>query len=117
VAKAEANDRGTNRRFVVSNRPGAALLPGPTYDAYAARRESDNRNKEFKCDLSMDRLSDRRFVANHFRPFLQAAAMNRLARLRRSLAEPLPVPTAAPWKASRRPLTGSLAAWALNNPG
>ena len=32
VAKAEANDRGTNRRFVVTNRPGAALLPGPTYD-------------------------------------------------------------------------------------
>src|SRR5262249_8086282 len=30
VAKAEANDRGTNRRFVVTNRPGAALLPGPT---------------------------------------------------------------------------------------
>ena len=32
VAKAEANDRGTNRRFVVTNRPGAKLLPGPTYD-------------------------------------------------------------------------------------
>jgi hypothetical protein len=27
VAKAEANDRGTNRRFVVTNRPGAVLLP------------------------------------------------------------------------------------------
>ncbi len=41
VAKAEANDRGTNRRFVVTNRPGAALLPGPTYDEYAGRGESD----------------------------------------------------------------------------
>src|SRR5262249_3821006 len=29
VAKAEANDRGTNRRFVVTNRPGAALFPEP----------------------------------------------------------------------------------------
>jgi hypothetical protein len=48
VAKAEANDRGTNRRFVASNRPGAALLPGPTYDEYAARGESEDRNKEFK---------------------------------------------------------------------
>jgi len=28
VAKAEANDRGTNRRFVATDRPGAALLPG-----------------------------------------------------------------------------------------
>jgi hypothetical protein len=38
---AVANDRGTNRRFVVTNRPGAALLPGPTYDEYAARGEND----------------------------------------------------------------------------
>src|SRR6516164_6118640 len=90
VAKAEANDRGTNRRFVVTNRPGAALLPEPTYDEYAARGESENRNKEFKCDLAMDRLSDHRFVANYFRLYLHAAAMNLLVRLRRSVAEPLP---------------------------
>jgi hypothetical protein len=81
VAKAEANDRGTNRRFVVTNRPGAALLPGPTYDEYAARGESENRNKEFKCDLAMDRLSDHRFCANYFRLFLHASAMNLLVRL------------------------------------
>jgi hypothetical protein len=90
VAKAEANDRGTNRRFVVTNRPGAVLLPGPTYDEYAARGESENRNKEFKCDLAMDRLSDHRFVANYFRIYLHAAAMNLLVRLRRFIAEPLP---------------------------
>jgi hypothetical protein len=90
VAKAEANDRGTNRRFVVSNRPGAVLLPGPTYDEYAARGESENRNKEFKCDLAMDRLSDHRFCANYFRLYLHAAAMNLLVRLRRFIAEPLP---------------------------
>jgi hypothetical protein len=93
VAKAEANDRGTNRRFVVTNRPGAALFPEPTYDAYAARGESENRNKEFKCDLAMDRLSDHRFVANYFRLYLHAAAMNLLVRLRRFIAEPLPTPT------------------------
>jgi hypothetical protein len=91
VAKAEANDRGTNRRFVVTNRPGAVVLPGPTYDEYAARGESENRNKEFKCDLAMDRLSDHRFVANYFRLYLHAAAMNLLVRLRRFIAEPLPV--------------------------
>jgi hypothetical protein len=90
VAKAEANDRGTNRRFVVTNRPGAVILPGPTYDEYAARGESENRNKEFKCDLAMDRLSDHRFVANYFRLYLHAAAMNLLVRLRRFIAEPLP---------------------------
>ena len=89
VAKAEANDRGTNRRFVVTNRPGA-VLPGPAYDEYAERGESENRNKEFKCDLAMDRLSDHRFVANYFRLYLHAAAMNLLVRLRRFIAEPLP---------------------------
>jgi hypothetical protein len=91
VVKAEANDRGTNRRFVVTNRPGAELLPGPTYDEYAARGESENRNKEFKCDLAMDRLSDHRFCANYFRLYLHAAAMNLLVRLRRFIAQPLPV--------------------------
>jgi hypothetical protein len=92
VAKAEADERGTNRRFVVTSRPGAVLLPGPTCDEYAARGESENRNKEFKCDLAMDRLSDHRFVANFFRLYLHAAAMNLLVRLRRCIADPLPVP-------------------------
>jgi hypothetical protein len=92
VAKAEANDRGTNRRFVVTNRPGAAVLPEPTYDEYAGKGESENRNKEFKCDLSMDRLSDHRFVANSFRLYLHAAAMNLLVRLRGFIADPSPVP-------------------------
>jgi hypothetical protein len=90
VAKAEANDRGTNRRFVVTNRSGAMVLPEPTYDEYAARGESENRNKEFKCDLAMDRLSDHRFLANYFRLYLHAAAMNLLVRLRRFIADPLP---------------------------
>jgi hypothetical protein len=92
VAKAEANDRGTNRRFVVTNRPGAVVLPEPTYDAYAGRGECENRNKEFKRDLAMDRLSDHRFCANYFRLYLHAAAMNLLVRLRRFIAEPLPAP-------------------------
>jgi hypothetical protein len=95
VAKVEANDRGMNRRFVVTNRPGATLLPGPTYDDYAARGESENRKKEFKCELSMDRLSDHRFVANYFRLYLHAAAMNLLVRLWRFIAEPMPALTPA----------------------
>ncbi len=93
VAKAEAHDRGTNRRFVVTNRPGAALLPGPTYDAYVERGDSENRNKEIKCGLAMDRLSDHRFCANYFRLYLHALAMNLLVRLRRLIGEP-PVATA-----------------------
>src|SRR5262249_1732819 len=37
--------QGTNRRFVVTNRAGAALPPGPTCDAYVERGDSENRNK------------------------------------------------------------------------
>jgi hypothetical protein len=95
VAKAEAHAQGTNRRFVVTNRPGAELLPGPTYDAYVQRGDSENRNKEIKCGLAMDRLSDHRFCANYFRLYLHAAAMNLLVRLRRFIAEP-PAPAEAP---------------------
>ena len=90
VAKAEAHDKGTNRRFVVTNRPGAALLPGPTYDEYVERGDSENRNKEIKCGLAVDRLSDHRFLANYFRLYLHALAMNLLVRLRRLIAEPPP---------------------------
>src|SRR5262249_58758209 len=96
VAREEANDGGPNRRFVVTNRPGAVLFPEPTYDEYAGRGESENRNKEFKCGLGMDRLSDHRFCANYFRLYLHAVAMNLLVRLRRLIAEPLPVPVAQP---------------------
>jgi hypothetical protein len=88
VVKAEANAHGTNRRFLVTDRPGARVLVEAAYDAYAERGESENRNKELKCDLQMDRLSDHRFCANYFRLYLHAAALNLLVRLRREVAEP-----------------------------
>ena len=92
VVKAEANAQGTNRRFVVTNRPGASVYLEATYDEYAMRGESENRNKELKCGLGMDRLSDHRFVANYFRLYLHAAALNLLVRLRREIADPPPAP-------------------------
>src|SRR5271154_4863071 len=90
VAKAEANTQGTNRRFVVTNRPGAELFPEGTYDEYVERGDSENRNKEIKCGMEMDRLSDHRFMANLFRLYLHALALNLLVRLRRLVADPLP---------------------------
>jgi hypothetical protein len=104
IAKAEAHAQGTNRRFTVSNRPGAVLVPEATYDEYAERGESENRNKEFKCDLAMDRLSDHRFVANYFRLYLHAAAMNLLVRFRRQVALPVSrrPPEATATEAERR---------------
>lgn len=92
IAKAEAHAAGTNRRFIVSNRPGARVLLEPAYDDYAMRGESENRNKELKRDLAMDRLSDHRFCANYFRLYLHAAALNLLVRLRREVAAPPPGP-------------------------
>lgn len=92
IVKAEANAQGTNRRFVATNRPGGPAYPEATYDEYVMRGESENRNKEFKCGMAMDRLSDHRFMANLFRLYLHAAALNLLARLRREIANPPPAP-------------------------
>lgn len=92
VVKAEANAQGTNRRFVVSNRSGARILPQAAYEDYADRGEAENRNKELKCDLKIDRTSDHRFLANFFRLYLHAAAHNLMVRLRRAFAAPPPVP-------------------------
>ena len=100
IAKAEANAQGTNRRFIVSNRPGARVMIQGTYDDYVMRGESENRNKELKCDLAMDRLSDHRFLANYFRLYLHAAAFNLLVRLRREIANPPPLETASPLPAA-----------------
>ncbi len=92
VVKAEANAQGTNRRFVVTDRPGARVVPEAAYDDYAQRGESENRNKELKCGLAIDRTSDHRFMANFFRLYLHAAAFNLLARFRQAMAlPPLPV--------------------------
>ena len=92
VIKCEAHAQGLNRRAVVTNRPGADLLPQATYDEYAERGESENRNKELKVELCCDRLSDHRFLANFFRLSLHATALNLLVRLRRATTKaPTPV--------------------------
>jgi hypothetical protein len=89
VVKCEANAQGTNRRAVVTNRPGAFVLPGAAYDAYADRGESENRNKELKGGLQADRLSDHRYFANLFRLYLHTAAYNLLVHMRQLIEVPL----------------------------
>jgi hypothetical protein len=88
VVKCEASAQGTNRRAVVSNRPGVRTLPAGVYDEYAERGESENRNKELKCELGADRLSDHRYMANCFRMFLHSLANNLLVSLRQQIAAP-----------------------------
>ncbi len=90
VLKCEANSRGTNRRAVVTNRPGAFVLPEATYDEFSDRGESENRNKELKCGLQADRLSDHRYFANLFRLSMHTAAYNLLVRMRHAVVDPLP---------------------------
>jgi hypothetical protein len=93
VIKVEVHSQGTNRRAVVTNRPGWEVMPSAIYDEYAERGESENRNKELKRELQADRLSDHRFMANYFRLYLHAAALNLLVRLRHAVA--LSPPTTA----------------------
>jgi hypothetical protein len=90
VIKVEAHAQGTNRRAVVTNRPGWEVLPSAVYHEYAERGESENRNKELKCELRADRLSDHRFMANYFRLYLHSFALNLLVRLRQAIAQTPP---------------------------
>lgn len=96
VVKVEVNAQGTNRRAVVTNRPGVFVLPGAVYEAYADRGESENRNKELKTSLAADRLSDHRYLANLFRLYLHTQAYNLLLRLRRLVADPPAPPRVEP---------------------
>jgi hypothetical protein len=96
IVKCEANAQGINRRAVVTNRRGARTCPAGAYDDYANRGESENRNKELKCELMGDRLSDHRYLANCFRVFMHALAANLLVRLRRLVADPPPPPQVEP---------------------
>jgi hypothetical protein len=92
VVKCEANGQGTNRRAVVTNRPGAFVLPDAAYDGYADRGEGENRNKELKAGLQADRLSDHRYFANLFRLYLHTAAYNLLVHMRHVVVDPPPAP-------------------------
>ena len=65
-----------------------ARCPKALYDEYAERGESENRNKELKCELCADRLSDHRYLANCFRMFLHCLADNLLVSLRQAIAAP-----------------------------
>ena len=82
IYKAEAMQKGTNTRFVVSTRTEEAK---ELYEFYARRGESENWIKDFKLHIKADRLSCHRFIANQFRLLLHAAAYWLLDALRRKL--------------------------------
>ena len=82
VYKAEVLEKGTNTRFVVTNRTDE---PKRLYDWYVRRGEAEGWIKDFKLALKADRLSCCRFWANQFRLLLHAAAYWLLDELRRRL--------------------------------
>ncbi len=86
VYKAEAMEKGTNTRFVVTTRRRSDD-PKDLYEFYARRGESENWIKDLKLALKADRLSCCRFIANQFRLLLHAAAYWLMDALRRKLIE------------------------------
>jgi hypothetical protein len=68
-----------NPRFVVTNLP---YTPQQVYAIYRARGDVENRIKELKAGLALDRLSCARFVGNQFRLLLTLAAYILMQALR-----------------------------------
>ena len=68
-----------NERFVVTN---LRQSPKRVYRIYTQRGDPENRIKELKNDLAMDRTSCSRFLANQFRVLLTAAAYVLMQELR-----------------------------------
>ncbi len=72
LAKVEWNDKGLNRRFVVTSfRRGKAC---ELFDLYEDRGRCENYIKELKNGLRADRLSCHSFMANAFRLMLHSLA-------------------------------------------
>jgi len=74
-----------NPRFVVTNLPAP---PAAVYAGYAARGDMENRVKELKLGLALDRTSCAHFRANQFRVLLTAAAYVLFQELQRHAPRP-----------------------------
>jgi hypothetical protein len=70
-----------NPRFVVTN---LSAPPAEVYEIYCARGDMENRIKELKHGVAVDRTSCSRFRANAFRVLLAVAAYVLLQELRRA---------------------------------
>jgi len=79
VVRLAGREPKDNERFVVTNLPHT---PKRVYAIYTERGDAENRIKELKNDLAMDRTSCSRFLANQFRVLLTAAAYVLMQELR-----------------------------------
>ena len=81
IVKAEVMADGDNPRFVVTNLSGGD--PEALYDEYAMRGDAENRIKELKCDLQIDRTSCHHWWANQLRLLLASLAYTLMETIRR----------------------------------
>ena len=79
VVRLEGREPKDNERFVVTN---LRHTPKRVYAIYTDRGDAENRIKELKNDLALDRTSCSRFLANQFRVLLTAAAYVLMQELR-----------------------------------
>lgn len=83
VVRLEGRSPRDNARFVVTNLRHA---PEHVYQVYRERGDSENRIKELKHDLQLDRTSCTSFLANQLRVLLTAAAFVLFQQLRLRVA-------------------------------
>jgi hypothetical protein len=82
VAAYPDRDPKNNKRFVVAN---LKRTPKNVYKFYCQRGDAENRTKESKNDLAMDRTSCTRFLANQFRVSLTAASYVLMQEIQRKV--------------------------------
>lgn len=84
VVSLEERTPRDNLRLVVTN---LRQSPEALWALYARRGDSENRIKELKCDLEIDRTSSSSFLANQLRVLLTSAAFVLMQTLRDTLRE------------------------------
>ena len=84
VVRLDERSPRDNCRFVVTNLPH---VPRSVYEIYRQRGDQENRIKEIKDGLYLDRTSCTRFWANQLRVLMTAAAYVLLQELRRKLSK------------------------------
>ena len=83
IARIRCNEMGKDTRYLITNiefRKAREM-----HNFYSKRGDMENRIKEMKNDMSLDRLSCERYLANYFRLILVGFAYQCMQRLRNKL--------------------------------
>ncbi len=83
IARIRCNELGQDTRYLITNWKFSKARYA--YRFYAKRGDMENRIKELKKDMNLDRLSCHRYMANYFRLILAGFAYQCMQRLRKGL--------------------------------